>query len=299
MVNAVAGPKLTFDEAPRQVNGFTHFFKVFLGRKIVIVGMAIILINAIAAIFAPWLAPYDPNEINLSLPTAPPSAQHWLGTDTVGRDYLSRMIYGARTSMVIGISAVVIAAVLGITLGLIAGYTGGIVSAVIMRFIDALMAFPMIMLMIIIAAVLGHGILNIIIALGIGMMSSYARLMYGQVVSTKENDYVMAARLIGGSSGRIMFRHILPNCLAPLIVMMTMALGGAILAEAGLSFLGMGISPPTATWGGMVSLGYKLLLTDPILSLVPGVAIMLLVFAFNMVGDGLRDVLDPRLRGTL
>jgi ABC-type dipeptide/oligopeptide/nickel transport system permease subunit len=209
------------------------------------------------------------------------------------------MIFGARTSMIIGISAVVIAAFLGITLGLIAGYTGGIVSTIIMRFIDALMAFPMIMLMIIIAAVLGHGVLNIIVALGIGMMSSYARLMYGQVVSTKENDYVMAARLIGGSSNRIMFLHILPNCLAPLIVMMTMALGGAILAEAGLSFLGMGISPPTATWGGMVSLGYKYLLSDPILSLVPGLAIMLLVFAFNMVGDGLRDVLDPRLRGTL
>jgi ABC-type dipeptide/oligopeptide/nickel transport system permease subunit len=141
--------------------------------------------------------------------------------------------------------------------------------------------------------------MNIVIALGIGMMSSYARMMYGQVVSTKENDYVMAARLIGGNPSRIMFQHILPNCLAPLIVMMTMALGGAILAEAGLSFLGMGISPPTATWGGMVSLGYKYLLSDPILSLVPGVAIMLLVFGFNMVGDGLRDVLDPRLRGTL
>jgi peptide/nickel transport system permease protein len=299
MVNAVADPKLTFDEAPRRVNGFTRFFKVFLGRKIVVVGLALILLFAIAAIFAPYLAPYDPNEINLDQARVAPSAQHWLGTDTVGRDYLSRMIYGARSSLIIGISAVVIAAVLGITLGLIAGYAGGIVSTIIMRFVDALMAFPMIMLMIIIAAVLGHGVLNIVIALGIGMMSSYARMMYGQVVSTKENDYVMAARLIGGKPSRIMFLHILPNCLAPLIVMMTMALGGAILAEAGLSFLGMGISPPTATWGGMVSLGYRYLLSDPILSLVPGVAIMLLVFAFNMVGDGLRDVLDPRLRGTL
>jgi peptide/nickel transport system permease protein len=299
MVNAVADPKFTFDEAPRRVSGVTRFFKIFLGRKIVVVGLALILINAIAAIFAPYLAPYDPNEINLELATAPPSAQHWLGTDTVGRDYLSRMIYGARTSMVIGIMAVVIAACLGITLGLIAGYAGGVVSTIIMRFIDALMAFPMIMLMIIIAVVLGHGVMNIVIALGIGMMSSYARMMYGQVVSTKENDYVMAARLIGGKPSRIMFNHILPNCLAPLIVMMTMALGGAILAEAGLSFLGMGISPPTATWGGMVSLGYRYLLSDPLLSLVPGVAIMLLVFAFNMVGDGLRDVLDPRLRGTL
>ena len=299
MVNASVNPGFTFDEAPKRTNSARYFFKVFLGRKVVIVGLAIILINAFAAIFAPWIAPYDPNAPDLNIPTASPSAQHWLGTDTIGRDELSRMIYGARTSLIIGISVVIIAAGLGIILGLIAGYAGGIVSTIIMRFIDAFMAFPMMMLLIIIAAVLGHGIMNIIVALGIGMMASYARMMYGQVVSAKQNDYVMAARLIGGKASRIMFQHILPNCLAPLIVMMTMMLGSAILAEAGLSFLGMGINPPTATWGGMVSGGYKYVLTAPILSLVPGVAIMLLVFAFNMVGDGLRDVLDPRLRGTL
>jgi ABC-type dipeptide/oligopeptide/nickel transport system permease subunit len=168
-----------------------------------------------------------------------------------------------------------------------------------MRFIDAFMAFPMIMLMILMSAVLGNGIFNLILALGIGMMAAYARMVCGQVISVKQNDYVMAGRLIGCSNMRIMFRHILPNCLAPVIVMMTMMLGAAILAEAGLSFLGLGISQPTATWGGMVNNGYKYLLEAPLLSLVPGVAIMLLVFAFNMVGDGLRDALDPRLRGTL
>jgi peptide/nickel transport system permease protein len=299
MENAATANNLGFDEAPKKINPVKYFFKVFLGRKIVVVGMVIILINAFAAIFAPVIAPYDPNKIDMVNDLQAPSSEHWLGTDTLGRDYLSRMIYGARTSMIIGLSAVVIAAALGISLGLIAGYFGGVVSAIIMRFIDALMAFPMIMLMLVIAAVLGQGILNLVIALGIGMMASYARMVYGQVVSAKENDYVMAARLIGCSSNRVMFRHILPNCMAPLIVMMTMALGGAILAEAGLSFLGMGINPPTATWGGMVSLGYKYVLIAPILSLVPGVAIMLLVFGFNMVGDGLRDVLDPRLRGTL
>jgi peptide/nickel transport system permease protein len=299
MVNTATNFGLAFEEAPKKINPVKHFFKVFLGRKIVIVGLVIILLNVIAAIFAPWLAPYEPNEIEMGNKLQAPSTEHWLGTDTLGRDYYSRMIYGARTSMIIGVSAVVIAAALGITLGLIAGYFGGFISTIIMRFIDSLMAFPMIMLMLIISAALGQGMLNLIIALGIAMMASYARIIYGQVVSAKENDYVLAARLIGGSSNRIMFRHILPNCMAPLIVMMTMALGGAILAEAGLSFLGMGINPPTATWGGMVSLGYRYVLVAPILSLIPGVAIMLLVFGFNMVGDGLRDVLDPRLRGTL
>jgi len=299
MVNTATNFGLAFEEAPKKINPVKYFFKVFLGRKIVIVGLVIILLNVIAAIFAPWLAPYEPNEIEMGNKLQAPSTEHWLGTDTLGRDYYSRMIYGARTSMIIGVSAVVIAAALGITLGLIAGYFGGFISTIIMRFIDSLMAFPMIMLMLIISAALGQGMLNLIIALGIAMMASYARIIYGQVVSAKENDYVLAARLIGGSSNRIMFRHILPNCMAPLIVMMTMALGGAILAEAGLSFLGMGINPPTATWGGMVSLGYRYVLVAPILSLIPGVAIMLLVFGFNMVGDGLRDVLDPRLRGTL
>jgi peptide/nickel transport system permease protein len=294
-----ANASLGFDEAPQKVNPTVRFFKVFLGRKIVIVGLAIILINAFAAIFAPLIAPYDPNAPDLKVALAAPSSQHWLGTDTIGRDYLSRMIYGARTSMLIGIISVAIAAGIGITLGLIAGYFGGLVSTVIMRFVDAFMAFPMIMLMLLISAVFTQGITNIVAALGIGMMASYARMMYGQVISAKQNDYVMAARLIGGSNSRIMVQHILPNCLAPLIVMMTMMLGAAILAEAGLSFLGMGINPPTATWGGMVSGGFKYVIIAPILSLVPGVAIMLLVFAFNMVGDGLRDVLDPRLRGTL
>jgi ABC-type dipeptide/oligopeptide/nickel transport system permease subunit len=201
--------------------------------------------------------------------------------------------------MIIGISAVVIAAVLGITLGLLAGYIGGIVNAIIMRFTDSLMAFPMMMLVLIIAAVLGQGLVNICISLGIGMMAGYARMVCGQVLAVKENDYVLAQRVTGSSQWRVMVLHILPNCLAPLIVMMTMMLGSAILAEAGLSFLGVGINPPEAAWGAMVNAGYKYLLSYPLLSLIPGIAIMLVVFAFNMVGDGLRDALDPRLRGTL
>jgi ABC-type dipeptide/oligopeptide/nickel transport system permease subunit len=286
-------------EAPPKISGTKRLIKVLIGRKIVLVGFIIIFINLIAAIFAPWLAPYDPNFPVLEEALQNPSSTHLLGTDTLGRDNLSRLIYGARTSMIIGISAVVIAAVLGITLGLLAGYIGGIVNAIIMRFTDSLMAFPMMMLVLIIAAVLGQGLVNICISLGIGMMAGYARMVCGQVLAVKENDYVLAQRVTGSSQWRVMVLHILPNCLAPLIVMMTMMLGSAILAEAGLSFLGVGINPPEAAWGAMVNAGYKYLLSYPLLSLIPGIAIMLVVFAFNMVGDGLRDALDPRLRGTL
>ncbi|MCX7911647.1 MAG: ABC transporter permease [Dehalococcoidales bacterium] len=289
----------SFAEAPPRVSIWKHYYHAFFSRKIVVVGLVLILINIIAAIFAPWLAPYDPNLPDPENAMLPPSWKHPLGTDTIGRDYLSRMIYGARTSITIGLAAVGVAAALGVTLGLVAGYFGGWTGTIIMRVIDALMAFPMIMLILLIAAILGQGMLNIIVSLGVGMMASYARMVYGQVISVKQNEYVTAARVIGASPGRIMFYHVLPNCLAPVIVMMSLALGGAILAEAGLSFLGIGINPPTPAWGAMVNMGYKYLLSDPLLSIVPGFAIMILVFAFNMVGDGLRDALDPRLRGTL
>jgi peptide/nickel transport system permease protein len=288
-----------FAEAPPQVNEARRFLRVFLGRKVVIFGMVVILVTVVAAIFSSSLAPYDPYLPDFDSALQAPSRAHLLGTDPLGRDTLSRIIYGARTSMIIGLASVFIAATLGVVLGLVAGYFGGITNTVIMRFIDSLMAFPMILLALVIAALLGGGLNNIVIALGIGLTAAYARLMCGQVLSVKENDYIMAERSMGASSLRIMFNHIFPNCLPPLIVMMTMMLGGAILAEAGLSFLGVGINPPGAAWGAMVNTGYRYLLTEPVLSFAPGLAIMLVVFAFNMVGDGLRDALDPKLRGTL
>jgi peptide/nickel transport system permease protein len=288
-----------FTETPPRVSEFQRFRRVFLGRKIVAFGLIVILLLIITAIFAGYLAPYDPYKIDLSNQLLRPSREYLLGTDALGRDTLSRVIYGTRTSLMVGIIAVGIAATVGMTLGLIAGYFGGITYAIIMRLIDAMMSFPMILLALVIAALLGGGLKNVMIALGIGLVPGYARLMCGQVLSVKENDYVMAGRAIGASNPRIMLRHVLPNCLPPLIVMMTMMLGMAILAEAGLSFLGIGIEPPGAAWGSMVSDGYRFLLTNPILSIGPGVAIMLVVFAFNMVGDGLRDAIDPRLRGTL
>jgi ABC-type dipeptide/oligopeptide/nickel transport system permease subunit len=253
----------------------------------------------IVAIFAPFLAPYNPYKTNLKQSLQPISSAHLLGTDSLGRDTLSRIIYGSRTSLMVGIVSIFIASSIGMLLGLTAGYYGKVYGAIIMRLIDALMAFPMILMALVIAALLGGGITNVIIAIGISLTAVYARLMHGQVLSVKENDYVTASRAMGASNMLIMFRHVFPNCLPPMIVLITMQLGSAILAEAGLSFLGIGIAPPGASWGSMVNDGYKYLLDSPILSFAPGIAIMLIVFAFNMIGDGLRDALDPRLRGTI
>lgn len=288
-----------FTETPPQVSQLKHIVRVFFSRRVVIFGLVIIVIFLVTAIFAESLAPYDPYKQNLDEDLQQPSRQHFLGTDALGRDTFSRVVYGTRTSLMVGIIAIGIAASVGMSLGLIAGFFGGITNTIIMRFIDSLMSFPMLLLALAIAALLGGGLKNIMIAVGISMMSVYARLMCGQAYIIKENDYIMAERAIGASNLRIMVAHVLPNCFPPLIIMITMQMGGAIMAEASLSFLGIGISPPGAAWGAMVNDGYKYLLSRPILSFAPGLAIMLVVFAFNMVGDGLRDALDPRLRGTL
>jgi peptide/nickel transport system permease protein len=284
---------------PPLISEFERFRRVFLSRKVVVFGLIIILILILTAIFAPLLAPYDPYRVNLNAQLLQPSREYLLGTDDVGRDVLSRIIYGTRTSLLVGIVSVGIAASIGMMLGLLAGYFGGITYIIIMRLMDAMMSLPMILLALVIASILGGGLKNVMIALGIGLIPGYARLMCGQTLSVKENEYVIAGRAIGASNQRIMFRHILPNSFPPLMVMMTTMLGMAILAEAGLSFLGVGIEPPGAAWGSMVNEGYKYLRTNPVLSFAPGISIMLVVFAFSMVGDGLRDALDPRLKGTL
>lgn len=271
--------------------------KVMFARKLVLAGVIIVVLMVVAAVFAPWIAPYNPYETNLKRALQPISPEHLLGTDALGRDLLSRLIFGSRTSLIVGIVSVAIAASLGMTLGMLAGFFGGKLNMVIMRLIDSLMAFPMILLALVVASILGGGLVNIMIAIGIALTSVYARLMCGQVLSIKELDFITATRAAGGKSLFIMVRHIFPNCFPPLIVLVTMQMGSAILAEAGLSYLGIGIAPPGAAWGAMVNDGYKYLLKMPMLSFAPGVAIMLVVFAFNMVGDGLRDALDPRLRG--
>ena len=288
----------TTEITPR-VSEWRRFYKVFFSRGMVIFGMAIIVIFILVAIFANLLAPYNPNAPDMNSTLQNPSSAHWLGTDALGRDTFSRIIFGTRISLEIGLIVVGIGTVMGMALGTIAAYFGGWVYAIIMKFIDALMCFPMIILALLIASMLGPGIKNIIIALTIALMPGYSRLMCGQVLSVKENDYIVAVRSLGASNLRIIMRHVVLNCLPPLIVQITMMLGATILAEAGLSFLGIGIQQPTPTWGGMVTNGRQYLTNPPVLSLAPGLALMLVVFAFNIVGDGLRDALDPRLRGQL
>jgi peptide/nickel transport system permease protein len=285
-------------ETPPRVSEVKRFFRVFFSRGIVIFGGIVIIMFILTALFAPWLAPYDPYETTTDR-LLQPGREHLLGTDAIGRDTLSRLIYGSRISLIVGIIVVCIAATIGMTLGAIAGYFGGITNMIIMRLVDALMAVPMILLALAIASLLGGGLKNVVIALGISLIPGYARVMCGQVLSVKENDYILAGHAMGAGNTRILLRHVVPNCLPPLIVIITMMMGTTILAEAGLSFLGIGIMPPTPAWGGMVTDGREYLLTNPMLSFAPGVAIMLVVFAFNMVGDGLRDALDPRLRGVI
>jgi peptide/nickel transport system permease protein len=292
----------TFDEfmqAMPHTSAWRRFVRVFFGRKVVIFGMAIIVALLIVAIFASFLAPYNPYSQNLRESLQQPSPAHLLGTDALGRDTLSRVIFGSRASLAVGLISTTIGALLGMVLGLLAGYFGGWVNAFIMRLMDALMAVPSLMLALAIGAALGGGLTNVIISLGIAIIPTYARLMCAQVMTVKQQDYVIASEVIGGNDLRVMLTHVFPNCLSPLIVLVTLNLGVAILAEAGLSFLGLGINPPGAAWGAMVSDGYRFLSTNPVLSFAPGFCVMLVVLAFNLVGDGLRDALDPRLRGTL
>lgn len=286
------------DYLPR-VSEWRRFARVLMGRGVVVFGVVVIILFVVAAIFAPFLAPYDPYEQFLNDVLRPPSAKYLLGTDALGRDTFSRILYGARVVLMVGVGTVLIAASIGTVVGLVAGYFGGWIFTVIMRVTDGIMAIPPILLALVLATVLGTGVKGVIIAVSFALLPGYIRLICGQVLSVKENEYVMAAHSIGVGHFGIMFRHILPNCFAPLIVQMTMMMGLAILMEASLSFLGLGIKPPIAAWGSMVYEGYKYLAMRPILSIAPGLAIMLVVFAFNMVGDGLRDALDPRLRGTI
>jgi peptide/nickel transport system permease protein len=288
-----------FSEAPPRVSEWRRFWRVFLQRRIVIFGLVVFGLLVFTAIFANFLAPHDPYRGVMADSLQQPNKTYWLGTDIQGRDTLSRLIFGTRTALAVGFITVGISAVVGLALGMIAGFFGGIASAIIMRVMDALMSFPMLILALLLSAILGGGIQNVIIALSIASLPGNARVMNGLALTLRENDYVMAERSMGSTSLRIMLGHILPNALPPILVLITLQLGGIIMAEAGLSFLGIGIKPPGAAWGAMVNDGYRYLLTNPMLSFAPGIAIMLVVFAFNMLGDGLRDALDPRLRGVL
>jgi peptide/nickel transport system permease protein len=260
-------------------------------------GVVMVAIFVFCAIFAPWLAPYDPAYINLPARLAGPTAAHWFGTDELGRDILSRTIYGALISMLVGVSVVVASLSSGMIVGCIAGYYGGrvdrFVNVIVM---NAFLSFPGILLAIAFVAFLGPGIFNLILALSIGGWVGYARLVRAQVLATREREFVEAARALGASDWRIITRHILPNMIQPVIVQGAIGMAAAVLAEATMSFLGLGVPPPTASWGSMLNDGRAHLFDAPHLVLFPAVAVMLAVLSFNFIGDALRDYLDPRSR---
>ena len=266
--------------------------------RAMLAGCLLIVLFVVMAIFSPWLSPYDPFAQNISLRLSPPGAKHWLGTDGYGRDILSRIIWGSRISITIGIFAVGIGAALGIMAGLISGFFGGAIDNVIMRVVDTLLVLPTILLALVIVAMLGPSIFNVMIAVGISNAPRFARIIRAEVLSVKKMDYVAAAFALGASHKRLILRHILPNTFASLLVLSTLRVAQAITTEASLSFLGLGAQPPTPTWGSMIADGRVFLRTSPWIPIFPGIMIMLIVMGFNLFGDGLRDILDPKLRGS-
>ena len=266
-------------------------------NRLATAGVVMVAILALCAIFASWLAPYDPAQINLSARLIGPTALHWFGTDELGRDILSRIVYGARISILVGFSVVAASLCIGLIVGCIAGYYGGrvdrFVNVVVM---NAFLSFPGILLAIAFVAFLGPGIFNVILALSIGGWVGYARLVRAQVLSTREREFVEAARALGASDWRIVTRHILPNMIQPVIVQGAIGMAGAVLAEATMSFLGLGVPPPTASWGSMLNDGRAHLFDAPHLVLFPAAAVMIAVLSFNFIGDALRDYMDPRAR---
>jgi peptide/nickel transport system permease protein len=265
-------------------------------NRAAIVGGVIVLLFAGIAILAPLISPYPPNEGDLTQRLKAPSREHLLGTDPLGRDLLSRVIYGARISLQIQVVAVSIAMVIGTLLGMVGGYYGGRFDHLIMRLMDILLAFPGIFLAISIIAVLGPGLANLMLAAGIYSIPQFARIVRGSVLSLKEKEFIEAARAVGEDDFSILFRYLLPNSIAPIIIQTTLRMATVLLTASGLSFLGLGVQPPTAEWGAMLSNARAYLITAPHVATVPGLAIMLVVMGFNLFGDGLRDSLDPRLR---
>ena len=265
-------------------------------NKTAMFGLTIVVILIITAIFAPFIAPYDPIEPNIVVRLQGPSWDHWLGTDNFGRDIFSRIVYGSRISLYVGFIAVGIGAVFGGIIGATGGYFGGKIDNIIMRLMDVMLAIPRIILAIAIVAVLGTNITNVMVAVGISIVPRYARVVRGTVLSYREEEFVEAARAIGASDARIIFENILPNSMAPIIVQSTLGIAKAILDAATLSFLGLGVQPPTPEWGTMLSQGRQFMRTAPHLTLFPGLAIVIVVISLNLFGDGLRDSLDPKMR---
>jgi peptide/nickel transport system permease protein len=269
-----------------------------INNRAMLVGCVLILSFMITAIFSAWLSPFDPFAQNIRFRLKPPSDPFWLGTDGYGRDILSRIIWGARISLTVGVVAVFIGASLGILVGLVSGFFGGAIDNLLMRVIDIMLVLPTILLALVVVAMLGPGIFNLMVAVGISNAPRFARVIRAEVLAVKQMVFVDAASALGASYIRLMWRHIFPNTFASILVLSTLRVAQAITTEASLSFLGLGVVPPTPTWGSMISDGRVYLRTSPWVAIAPGVMIMLIVMAFNLFGDGLRDLLDPKLRGS-
>ena len=264
-------------------------------NKMAVVGLIIVAFMVFLAIFAPLISPYDPNVTDMSnMFAAPGQAGHLFSTDSYGRDLLSRIIYGARISIFIAIGGTIVGAIIGVLLGLVAGFFGGAVDSIIMRIMDGMMAFPFILLALILMTILGQGTQNVIIAIGVANVPNFARVVRGQVHVVKNEEYCNAERVIGASPARILFKHIFANAMSPVIVYFTLNIASAIISEAALSFLGLGVQPPTASWGAILSEGKSTLQTAPHIATISGIFILLTVLGFNLFGDGIRDVFDPK-----
>jgi len=292
---------LTISEPKPSANPVANFFRGRVWRRLskrksALVGLAVVLLMVFVAVFAPLLAPYDPAAQSWTAVRKAPSAAHWFGTDEAGRDMLSRIIWGARASLLAGLTSVGIAMAIGVPLGLAAGFLGGLVDGLISRFTDAMLACPFLILAIALAAFLGPSLTNAMLAIGITAMPLFIRLTRGQVLSIKAEDYVEAASAVGNPQWRIAVRHILPNILPQLMVQATLTIAAAIIAEASMSFLGLGLQPPAPSWGSMLNSAQRFLSNAPWMALWPGIAIFATVLSFNLLGDGLRDALDPRAR---
>lgn len=266
-------------------------------NRLATAGAAVIGLLVVAGLFGPLVAPYDPLAQNLGRSLEGPSWSHWFGTDSFGRDILSRVLYGARISLLVGVASQGIAFSLGVALGVVSGYYGGRIDGLIMRLADVTLAFPTLLLLIAITAAFQPSLMVVFVAIGIVGWAGIARLVRSQTLVVRELDFVQAARALGMRDGRLLLRHVLPNTLAPAIIAVTLGMAGAILLEAALSFIGLGAQPPTPSWGSMISDGRDFLRTAPWISVFPGLAIGLVVLGFNLFGDGLRDAMDPRLRG--
>lgn len=277
-----------------------QFWRVFFGRGFLAkISFVLLILFIVIAVICPVITPYSPYEQDLKNALQGPSKEHWFGTDNLGRDLLTRTLYGARISLCTGLLSSIFALIVGTTLGLIAGYFKGFISSFIMRLVDAHLSIPGLILTMCLVAIFGGSILSVSIMIGISTLPGYVRMVYGQVLSLRENDYVVAAELIGQNKVEIMFKHLLPNAFPTIIVMFTGSVGTAVMIESGLAYLGIGITAPTPAWGTMISEGYTYFVFKPMLALVPGIALMLLIITLNIVGDGLRDALDPRLKGKL